>query len=211
MEDDAPKWGVGNQRDAQPFDHATVENERVELIFGQHAHSRRDDNCYARWPDGTIEAFDGHRCLVDVEIKSTNYLKTSGLSGNEVRKSVTATIRFDGFAVYQMGGRDPVDLMYRVAQTVPRLLDHPATIWRSADRDQLVGRPCYYGNEPAVVDLVFWDQGCCVLRPDGAAAFKTPPWHDPDDLVNADYTNVKIDFLDPAVYWFRNRESGPTP
>lgn len=103
------QWGVGNKADSKAFDTALMgkQDEVVELIHGEHPHIRGPNNTYARWADGDIDGFDGHRRLVDVQLHSTNYLKTSHYSGNQIRKAGTCTISIDRVQVYEFFYRDP--------------------------------------------------------------------------------------------------------
>src|SRR6266550_5734358 len=90
------KWGVGNKKDEKAFAKTFVGSREVELFFGEFPHSRSDNNIYARWPDGRIDEFDGHRVLVSVELSMKNYLKESELSGDEIRKGGSCLIKFNG-------------------------------------------------------------------------------------------------------------------
>lgn len=95
------EWGVGNKTKEKAFDTAQVGKQAVDLIFGEHPHSRRDNTTYARFPSGDIEGFDGHRICTKIEIEESNYLKTSGLSGNQVRKTCTVKVFFNGEQVFE--------------------------------------------------------------------------------------------------------------
>jgi len=43
------QWGVGAKASAKAFMQTKVGKETVELIHGEHPHSRSDNNIYARW------------------------------------------------------------------------------------------------------------------------------------------------------------------
>jgi hypothetical protein len=202
------RWGVGNQADSKAFGYAKVGKQRVDLIHGEHPHSRRDNTTYARWPNGDIEGFNGHRIQTRVEVETHNYLKTSGLSGNEVRRSATCKIWLNDFLAYTFSGRDPDRLLRKAAdQILPQLFEHAIQFWDPAEREKLIGRKVYYANTPAVVREVFWDQGCVWLEVEEGHEFPQPAWsHDPDGIPpDDDYrTSVKDDFFAPSIYWHRD-------
>src|SRR5262245_36631578 len=91
------QWGFGNPEKQEAFDHSMMDDGTpFDLVFGEFPHSRSDNDVYARFADGSVEDFDGHRVLVRVSLRSMNYLKCSGLSGNEVRKGGWCMIEFNG-------------------------------------------------------------------------------------------------------------------
>lgn len=96
------KWGFG-KGDTEPFAITWLgknKNQQLELLWGEHPHSRSNDNMYARTPSGTIFEFAGHRALIDIEFKSYNYLKESELSGDQIRKGGICKIISDKVPVY---------------------------------------------------------------------------------------------------------------
>ena len=139
------QWGVGDQADAKAFD--TI--AEGELIFGQFPHSRQDNNIYLRRPNGNIVPFDGHRRLIDVELKSSNYLKDSEWSGDEIRKSVVASIIVDGVKLVEVFGREVVDTLRRVERAIEKYSEHESQWFNKKAREQMVGRKIYYYNQPA--------------------------------------------------------------
>ena len=46
------QWGVGKEKDAKAFDTVKMGGEELELIFGEHPHSRQDNTIYARGKSG---------------------------------------------------------------------------------------------------------------------------------------------------------------
>ena len=98
------EWGPGDLSKAKTFGWTTIGEEKdggaLELFFGEHPHSRRDDNIYARDDHGNVYGFDGHRPLIDVTFRSYNYLKSSHLSGDEIRKGGQCVILADREPVY---------------------------------------------------------------------------------------------------------------
>src|ERR1051326_6599782 len=127
------RWGVGDQADSRAFDTTTVDGRIVELIHGEHPHSRRDDNTYARDPiTGAIHEFDGHRRLIDIKIESSNYLKESDFSGDQIRKTVTGTIISDGTQVYEFSHRTVEAVLLQAHRLLQGLQEHESG-WLSAD------------------------------------------------------------------------------
>lgn len=196
------KWGVGNAADSKAWGTARVGDTVVELIHGEHPHSRRDDTTYARFPDGSIDAFSGHRVQVRVEVETSNYLKTSYLSGDEVRRSCSARVFFDDRLVYSFGGRDPEPLLHRAAELIPRLFEHPSNLAEGVER--LEGRPIFYRETPAVIRRYLPDQGALVVEPAEGHRFPRSCWQEDDDEDGATFD--KPDLFSDHVWWFRDVE-----
>jgi hypothetical protein len=186
-----------------------VRGQQVELIFGEHPHSRSDNRVYARYPDGRIEAFDGHRVLISVGIESRNYLKESHLSGDEVRKGGTCTIGFNGHQVYEFFFRDPLRALLKAHEVIPKLQELPVPLHNLEKLEEQVGRKIFYREQPAVIERFIIDQGAVILKPDGAAKFARPCWDQPSGfdgycLDDDELERVKDDILSPSIYWFRS-------
>lgn len=198
-------WGVGDKADAPAFD--TI--KEGELIFGEHPHSRQDNNIYLRRKDGSIEDFDGFRRRIDIDIKSTNYLKESEYSGDQVRKRVIGKIIVDDIPLVEEFGRDPVEIMRRLERLVTEYSEHPSGWFNKKDRDGLVGRKIWYHDQPATIQSLIEDQGCIMIALEPGA--KAPerdrdedeedPW---EDWLEGDHYVVKDEVLSPHIWWWRN-------
>jgi len=199
------QWGVGDQKDAKAFD--TV--PQGELIFGQFPHSRSDNNIYLRRPDGSVEDFDGFRRLIDIEIKSSNYMKESYLSGDEVRKSVIGKVFVDGVCLIEEFGREPLRMMRHLETLIEKYQEHESGWFNKRDREKLVGRKIYYHDQPATIVRLIEDQGCIMIatEPDFV-----PPARDKDedshdyweDWKQGDHYEVKDEVLSPHIWWWRD-------
>ena len=205
------RWGVGDKADAKAFDTTLLGADTVELIFGDHPHSRQDNSIYARTASGAIYEFDGHRILIDVNLRSRNYLKSSYLSGDEIRKSCSAQIIFNGEQVYEVSGREPLDTLLKVHSTIERLLDMPVQLWSAKERGAIVGRKIYYHSAPAIITRAIWDQGCVIIEPDGVDLFPRQPWQAEDGDCCYDLRSVKDDILTPHIWWWRDSPTSTAP
>lgn len=209
------EWGVGNKASAPAFATTTVEGRPVELIMGEHPHSRRDNNEYARFPDGTIESFSGHRTLIGFHIESRNYLKESALSGNDVRKGGSGTITFDGIQVFAFSFRDPFDALHEAETKAKALLEFHTPYWTEKGRAQIIGQHVYYRDEPAIVTRLNVEDAEIFLVPDirHIKGFRVPPRVlEEDDLEYEkqiwleDYGHgLRVSILSPDVYWWRKK------
>lgn len=204
------RWGVGDQADAKAFDRTTVYCRPVELIFGQHPHSRRDNNIYARdVVDGTIHEFDGHRRLVDIRITSSNYLKTSELSGDEIRKAVHGEIVADGVVVYEFSHREPAEALLRAYRLLTVLQEHESGWLDAGLRAKLVGRKIYYHDFPAIITSLIEDQGCIIIScdPPAGARLRGKPVEEQWEyyrMRGVGGYHIKDDVLSPHIWWFRD-------
>lgn len=193
------EFGVGTAGNAKAFGTAVIGDEIVDLIFGDHPHSRSYNNIYARFADGIIEPFSGNRVLISIRIHETNYLKQSGLSGNDVRPGGSAGIFFNGVQVYEFFHRDACCAAIRCYSIVEQLKELPVSLWT----DEVVGRKIFYREVPAVVTRFIRDQGALIIQAHGEFKFPPPVWRDEDDD-GEDSVDVKEDVLSPHIWWFRN-------
>ena len=198
------QWGVGDQAGAKAFD--TI--AEGELIFGQFPHSRQDNNIYLRRPDGRIIPFDGHRRLIDVELKSSNYEKDSEWSGDEIRKSVTAYISVDGVRLVEVFGREVTDTLRRVERAIVEYSEHSSNWFSKKARDEMPGRRIYYYNQPATIKYIIEDQNAIIIEtgPDFQAPIRGDDEDDFDtweDWKVDGHYEVKEDVLSPHIWWWR--------
>jgi len=202
------KWGPGDLSGAKPWGTAKMgtadsPQEAVGLFWGQQPHSRNDNNCYAKFKDGGVVGFDGHRILIDVSIKSSNYLKDSYYSGDEIRKGGSCVISADGVAVFEFFFRDPQWALLHAHAIIGQLSEHSSHWLVASERGRLVGRKVWYERDPAVIVRLIEDQGCVILEPDGVAAFATPVWREPGDDWDEYRTSIKAEVTDPKIWWHR--------
>lgn len=202
------QWGYGNPKDPKSFGTVTVGSREYDLVWGEHPHSRSDNKMYAKdRASGHVEAFNGHRVLMSVEIGEENYLKESDLSGDEIRKGGYARIFADGIQVYEFFHRDAERALIRAAQLIPKLHEAALMSWTNKrERDKLVGRKVFYDRTPAIIERLVVDQGCVILKPDGASAFPPPIYaiDGDDDFYDDDERDyVKTEVLDPKIWWSR--------
>lgn len=208
------QWGVGNAAESKSFDTTMVGDFEVELIHGQHPHSRCDNSMYARFPDGRIEGFDGHRLLHEIRFEDHNYLKQSGLSGNEVRKGGSCKIIINGFICKEFFYRDVTEALITARSALAKIHEHPVRLWDEADRKRLIGRKVYYHDFPAIVEMLIKDQACVILKPDHAdrAVFPPRPYELEDasrgdgDIDWGERKTAKVEIDSPHIWWWR--ESG---
>jgi len=204
------KWGVGDQANAKAFDKTWVGEDPehaypVEIIHGQHPHSRSDNSFYARREDGTIDEFDGHRLLHDVQFREYNYLKTSSLSGNEIRKGGSCVIRINGLICGEFFFRDVMEAVLSARTLIQKIHDHPIQIWDTAERAKLVGRKIFYENYPAYIERFIGDQACVIIRPQNGllpiSAFELE-----DDFPSGEGREYVKDCIhSPRIWWFRDK------
>lgn len=202
------RWGVGKNTDEKAFETGKLDDGTpYELIFGEFPHSRSDKNIYARFsgPMGAdnerIVGFDGHRIHVRLELRTMNYLKTSGLSGDEVRKGGEWRVWLNEHEVYSGFTRDPFEALLQIRQKLDLLMDLPVDLWKG---ETPVGRKVYYRQTPAIITNWFPDQGCVILEVDGEDYFPSAPWDTLDEMERE--KTIKDDILTPHIWWWRKDE-----
>lgn len=204
------QWGVGDKADSKAFDAIRLHGQTLDLIHGEHPHSRSDSSIYARWPSGRIDSFNGHRVRARVEVEEENYLKESELSGDDIRKGGSCKIYLNDFPVYEFFHRDAQWALLRAHHILGELYDLPVRLWDEAERQALIGRKVYYQRHPAVVRYYFPDQGCVTLDPVGEG-FPPAPYAIEDGYEGSDDGSVKVDVLDKGIWWWRKKEPVTPP
>lgn len=207
------KWGVGKEKDSKAFDTTIVGEREVELIHGEFPHSRRDNTTYARWSDGRVEGFDGHRLLHEIRFKDYNYLKTSELSGNQVRKGGQCDILINGVVVESFFYRDVQWAMSEAQHKLRNIHDFPVRLWDKRDRENLIGRKVYYREMPAIITRCIEDQACVIIEPDGNDKFPMAPFEIEDakegGTIYDEYeTSIKESIYSPHIWWWRSNKKG---
>ena len=199
-------WGVGDKKDAKAFDTVFVNKQPVELVFGENPHSTQDNNIYARFSSGQIGGFDGHRVCVGMEIEEYNYLKESELSGSEVRKACRVKVLLNGKQCFD-GFHRNYSAAYKMAQEYVNWAMEPQVIqvWKEEEWQKLIGRRIYYRDQAAVVDSIFPEQNCIIVKPDGNITFRlsAPQMENKDDYPDEDVSSVEIELNSPHIWWWR--------
>lgn len=199
MSDD--QWGPGEPTAWKSHGSVHLGDREVELIYGEHPHSRQDNRHYAML-DETPTAFDGHRIQVGVIIEESNYLKSSHYSGDEVRKGGGCKITADGQVVFAFFSRSAMASCLRAHQLIGQLMEHSSNWMDAKARAELLGRKVFYREHPAIIERLIVDQGCLILKTADGAAFPTPVWRDEDDEESE--PTVKVEVTDPMIWWFRS-------
>lgn len=182
-------FGISRMDDGTPFD----------LVLGEHPHSRSDDNIYARFADGRVEAFDGHRILHRVELRTFNYLKCSGLSGNEVRKGGQYRIYFNDRLVWAEFFREVEQGLRRAANVIGKLHECPLDLWEI--NSPKLPRKVYWMNQPAVITAFDVDEntsdGNSLVIEAESQEFAPTPWR------REACKSVRVECLSPHIWWWR--------
>lgn len=198
MSDD--QWGAGERANWGNHGLVRVGEQVFPLIYGEHPHSRSDNRHYVEM-SGEPVGFDGHRTLIGVQIESANYLKSSGLSGDEVRKSVGCKILADGVVVFEFGCRDVQYALLKAHALITELSEHSSGWLNGEERARLVGRKVFYREHPAVITRLVLDQGCVIIETGDGKPFPHPVWRDAGD--DEAENSVKTEVTDPNIWWFR--------
>ena len=199
MADD--KWGAGDPSKWSDWGTVRIGKTEYPLIWGEHKHSYSENKMYVLINDKPVE-FNGHRILVDMQFKSRNYLKESELSGNEYRKGGSCEIIADGDVIYEFFYRDIQWALIKAHGLIGEISEHPSGWINKDEREKLVGRSVYYRGTAAIIERLIVDQGCMILKPEGMDYFPQPPWRDDDYDDEPDIT-VKVEVLDPNIWWWR--------
>ena len=169
--------------------------QEYELLFDEKS------RIVARFKDGKIQDFDGHRIQVDIGIKTYNYLKQSELSGDEIRRGGTGTIRLNNFQVMEFFFRDPLEALISARRILQKLFDHPIQIWRPEEREKIKGRLVFYHDYPCRIKYAIWDQGCVILETEDGKPFPKHAWQNEDEYEKE--STAKVEIFDRSIWWYR--------
>jgi len=202
MSDD--KWGAGSPDKWSDHGSVMIGPRRYPLIYGEHPHSRSDNRHYVKMREGDREpvGFNGHRILIDVRLTSSNYLKSSGLSGDEVREGGSGQILADGEVVFEFFFRDIHYALRKADQLITELSEHSSGWLVKDQREALIGRAIYYREIPAVITHLVTDQGCVMIMTANGEPFPPPVWRDDEDHYEGE-NEIKVEVTDPNIWWFR--------
>ena len=194
-------WGVGENGQAKPFAKAMFGNgenkTEVELIHGDYPHSRNDNTTYARTESGAVYDFDGHRLAFKIEIEEYNYLKSSGLSGDEIRKGCSVKVFVNGIQILDDFARG-YERGYKIAE---RYIESLELFWGwfPFDVESVIGKVVTYENQPCKIERVTVSQGCLILSTLDGKPFKPFASSEDDDEPE---TAIKVKINSPNIWWY---------
>lgn len=202
---DDDTWGAGDRSKWSNHGTVMVGDRIYPLIWGEHPHSRSDNRHYVDMGRKEPVGFAGSRVLISVALESRNYLKSSGLSGDEIRKGGSGQITADGEVVWEFFFRDVQWALLEAHRLIGQLSEHSSGWLSKSERDSLVGRAVFYREVPAVIQRVLVDQGCLIIASADGKPFPPPVYaEDDDDDDDDNEPTVKTSVLDPNIWWFRN-------
>lgn len=192
-------WGVGNRKDEKAFDTVKVDGHEYDLIFGEHPHSRRDNNMYIRSKSGRIEGFDGHRSPFKIEIEEFNYMKESELSGYEVRKGGSAKLYCDGILCFNEFCRS-YEMGYRFIQDFIMKMEMNWS-WYPKDPKSKIGKVIGYKEQVFKIKSIDVEYADMIIETlDGKIRNKFLN-EDDEDLDEIDNT-VKVSIVSEHIDWY---------
>jgi hypothetical protein len=193
------KSGVGNAINEKPFDVVKMKNgDSLELIHGEHPHSKQDNTVYARTKDGTIYDFDGYRRPFKIEIEEYNYLKSSGFSGDEIRKGCSIKVFCDGVQVFDEFHRN-YEHGYRIANQF--ILDMELNWgWFPKNVDEKIGKTIGYREQLFKIKSFLISQSCMIISTIDDKPRKKFLWEDEEDV--EDEIELKVEITSPHITWY---------
>lgn len=197
MEDE--KWGIGNRKDEKPFDSVKIGNDTYDLIFGEHPHSRQDNTMYVRYPDGGITGFDGHRLPFKIIIEEINYMKSSRLSGDQIRKSCNGKLFLNDVQIFDCHHRG----YERCYMQIQRFIDDMEMNWSWYPKNlkEKIGKTVGYREQLFVIKSFIVEQGAMILETKDGKLRKLFMWESEED--NDDITDsLKVEITSPHIEWY---------
>lgn len=201
------QWGVGKRKDEKAYDTIKIGETEYELIHGEHPHSRRDNTTYARNKENpeSITGFDGHRICFKIELEETNYYKSSGLSGDEIRKGGSVKVFANGVQVWDEFARN-YENGYRMAHNF--IIDMEQNWgWFPKDCKKEIGRVVGYNEQLFKIESFVVSQSCVILATIDGKPRKRFLYEDLDEDI--DNETLKVELTSPQLTWFPEYEGKP--
>lgn len=157
------KWGIGNKKDGKPFDSVKIGDEIVPMIYGEFPHTRQDNHIYIK-EGSEYTGFSGHRMPFKIEIEEYNYIKRSGLSGDEVRKGCKAKLFVKDILIMNEFHRD----YQRAFKMIDRFIDDMENDWwiiKPEEVSEKIGTKVRYKGNLYIVEGIIVGQSCAILKP----------------------------------------------
>jgi len=201
-------WGVGKEANSKPYDTVKIGEKDYELIHGEFPHSRRDNTTYARSKENPerIYGFDGHRLPFKIEIEESNYLKSSHLSGDEIRKSCTGKLSLNGVVIFECGGRT----YERAFSNIRKFIDsmEEKWSWYPNKLEEWTGKIIKYEGQLFRIESFIVSQGCMILvTPDGKP--RKPFAYEQEEFEKGDFygnESVKIEVNSERIWWYPTKK-----
>lgn len=150
----------------------------------------------------SLREFNGEAPVYGVHFCPNNYYRK-----DEWRKGADCYITRNGKRFYEVPGRDVEYCLTKAQVVLTELQEHPIWFNERGWNEKLIGRKVWYNHRPAIVEHVITDQGCIILIPDRNFIDEFNPRRYELELNWIGYeSDVKVDYLDKNVDWFRDNE-----
>jgi hypothetical protein len=178
-----------------------IETENIGLFFGDKPHSTNDNSIYAETNDGRVYDFDGHRIPFKIEIEEFNYLKSSGLSGDEIRKACRGKLYVKGIQCYEVGHRT-YDRCYKNISDFIDSMEEKWS-WYPFHTDEWLGKTIGYREQLFKIDKFIIGQACMMLTPIYGKRHKFL-WEDDEDYDPDDPETheIKVEINSSVITWY---------
>lgn len=178
------------------------------MIHGEFPHSRQDNTTYARSKENPerIYDFSGHRLPFKIEIEESNYLKSSGLSGDEIRKSCTGKLFLNNVQIFDCGGRT----YERAFKNIQNFIDSMEGNWSWFPNkiNEWEGKIVKYEGQLFKIEIFIVSQACMILvTPDGKP--RKPFQSEVEDFENDDFDGmetVKVEINSERIWWYPTKK-----
>ena len=206
------KWGPGVDTSKwHDCGSVTIGKHDYPLVLGEHPHSRSGSNSlYVDMrknkddvvTDDTVVGFSGNRTVFEVIVSTNNYVKRSGLSGNDVRAGGSYIIKADGIQIWEAFVRDVQRGLLEAHRIIDVLSEHSSNWLVKSDRDNLAGRKIFYRELPCIITRLSVARGEVTIQRADGSVFPPPVYAD-DDEDDEHETSICTSVTDSNIWWFR--------
>lgn len=153
--------------------------------------------------------FNGRAPAWGITFTDINYLKHKW-GDSRAEGSGSCYITRNGKKFYHVSGRDMGYCLAKAQYFLIQLQEHAINFHSRKWKEELIDRKVYYKNSPAIITMVFDDNGEFFIEPDKNFIQEFPEtdfFTDRDDDIADWYSEwkdgIKCDFLDQNIDWFR--------
>ena len=120
------------------------------------------------------------------------------------RQYIECYITRNGKRFYDITGGSFEYSMSKAYTTLIQLQEHTIEFNSIYWKNELLNRKIWWRSMPCIITSIVENQGCIIVKKEDGSDFTSPPeFKEKDDFQEYD-SSVKLDYLDPHIWWWRD-------
>lgn len=167
------------------------------------------DRNHAKLSDGRVAYFAGHEHLMRIHIEEFNHL-LPGNGAQRIEAGGRVRICSDDYQIYNFRFTNLNSALFKVVQVLDSIKEFPVPLRNRKDCEDLISRPVYWREFPAIITDFDGAQGRVRVTADNPEKrFLHEPWEkeylEQRDVGNG-FGDLWEDILSARIHWFRDPE-----